>query len=584
MRMQKHPVRKFFGLSVLYSAVIIGIFLLQFKTESIISKSLGKLEVSLSQTEDENHVISLKNQFRAVAGTMTFFADDKNPVVAYKSDGTSIPLVLESFEEQESNSIALVFADKTTLTFRDTENSEGEHVFSAMANPSEGFDSISVPFKLVSSAKMEKISQSNCHISQRDSIFEFTAHEILDSQIILSKTDSLARYNPYNPVLKFTFSQLAETEHSTQISYETKIQDIKKIFVQEVRQILNSGKSDSLTESDITAWVAEMGENQKYNLAIDSIPASFKKGNKRTYFSAPYFNNLVSMNKSLIVQNERYSALVASGTLEVFTAEGIEDYILREKYSTNVKKLLALPATLGGSFEPTPLEAAGIIRVYVRAAKHDTTITSQLDPFIPKCISVIEDSCTNGDDSLIITSAENQSYSVYQTVQIGTSLIMLGKLKNDQSYQTAGYLLMNTCLNKEPLDIHTVASIYPLIAPDNTYYPHAIIFGYYGTKPVWAWTCARSISYKVNSSAIANIEIDFPQGISHYIIFNGIPDFNGKIEIQGLMFRTDPRFETYNSSGYVYQSQNSSLLIKSRHKSRIELIRLFYSQQLKFSE
>ena len=225
--MQKHPVRKFFGLSVLYSAVIIGIFLLQFKTESIISKSLGKLEVSLSQTEDENHVISLKNQFRAVAGTMTFFADDKNPVVAYKSDGTSIPLVLESFEEQESNSIALVFADKTTLTFRDTENSEGEHVFSAMANPSEGFDSISVPFKLVSSAKMEKISQSNCHISQRDSIFEFTAHEILDSQIILSKTDSLARYNPYNPVLKFTFSQLAETEHSTQISYETKIQDIK---------------------------------------------------------------------------------------------------------------------------------------------------------------------------------------------------------------------------------------------------------------------------------------------------------------------------------------------------------------------
>ena len=41
------------------------------------------------------------------------------------------------------------------------------------------------------------------------------------------------------------------------------------------------------------------------------------------------------------------------------------------------------------------------------------------------------------------------------------------------------------------------------------------------------------------------------------------------------MFRTDPRFEIYNSSGYVYQNANKSLLIKSRHKSKTELIRLF---------
>lgn len=65
-------------------------------------------------------------------------------------------------------------------------------------------------------------------------------------------------------------------------------------------------------------------------------------------------------------------------------------------------------------------------------------------------------------------------------------------------------------------------------------------------------------------------------------MLNGIPNFHGKIEIQSQMFRTDPRFETYNSSGYVYQNSSRSLFIKSRHKSKMELIRLFYDEPRTF--
>ena len=71
-------------------------------------------------------------------------------------------------------------------------------------------------------------------------------------------------------------------------------------------------------------------------------------------------------------------------------------------------------------------------------------------------------------------------------------------------------------------------------------------------------------------------------GLTHYMIINGVPNFHGKIEIQGQMFRTDPRFETYNSSGYVYQTNSSALLIKSRHKSKMELIRLFFDSNAAF--
>ena len=65
-------------------------------------------------------------------------------------------------------------------------------------------------------------------------------------------------------------------------------------------------------------------------------------------------------------------------------------------------------------------------------------------------------------------------------------------------------------------------------------------------------------------------------------MFSGVPNFHGKIEIQGQMFRSDARFETYNSSGYIYQKNNSALLIKSRHKSKMELIRLFFDEKISF--
>ena len=45
-----------------------------------------------------------------------------------------------------------------------------------------------------------------------------------------------------------------------------------------------------------------------------------------------------------------------------------------------------------------------------------------------------------------------------------------------------------------------------------------------------------------------------------------------------MAFRTDPRFETYNSSGYVYKKTTETLLLKSRHKTEFEKVRLVYRE------
>lgn len=43
-------------------------------------------------------------------------------------------------------------------------------------------------------------------------------------------------------------------------------------------------------------------------------------------------------------------------------------------------------------------------------------------------------------------------------------------------------------------------------------------------------------------------------------------------------FRADPRFESYNSSGYRYNAETETLYLKMRHKQEYEDIVIYYGK------
>lgn len=62
-------------------------------------------------------------------------------------------------------------------------------------------------------------------------------------------------------------------------------------------------------------------------------------------------------------------------------------------------------------------------------------------------------------------------------------------------------------------------------------------------------------------------------GVSHYVVLQGIEKFSD-IKIHDIHFRTDPHFETYNSSGYVYNQDTKTLYLKLKHKKEVETVEL----------
>ena len=576
--MRKHPVRKFLGLTVLYAVIIVGIFVLQFKTESVISKNIGSFHLSLAQTESETENIRLKNLFTATFKGLTLSSSEEKSASISRSDGSEKKaLVLESCDEKDNENLVLNFTDGSSITFTVVQ-SEGKDQLSIMAKPASGYSRISIPFKTSGSWTIKEQTSRRMLISSKDQNFSLIAPQIDENEISFFRNDSIASYSFYDPSKLFDYSTVIGTQGTDARTYENTIRLFRENLVEKFTSTLATADSSSLSESEVIAYVAEMARSGKYGAALDAVPESFKKGNKRTYLSSPYFDNLAVMNRSLVIQSDRYKSMVDSSLvsrdLNIFTISGIEDYILREKRTAKIRSLLAFPSGMD-TFEPNLAQASGIINVYAKLAVKDAELSKPLEKVLEKCLEAVASQCKYENQNLSLKDKEN-SANVSRTVETASALISLGEVKSRQDLIQSGRLLVNFALaNMTEIDLHTLSELYPLLVKDNSFYPHTEILGYYGNTPVWAWTCASSITYTIDQDSVVNLNIDFPLGLTHYIIFNGIPTFHSNIEIQKQKFRTDPRFETYNSSGYVYQSNTETLFIKSRHKSQIELIRLF---------
>ena len=134
---------------------------------------------------------------------------------------------------------------------------------------------------------------------------------------------------------------------------------------------------------------------------------------------------------------------------------------------------------------------------------------------------------------------------------------------------------MNTELsNLNDFDIRVLSEIYQMLIKDNLFYPRVIILDNETdpTSPIWVYTAANAVKANISENTI-ELFYTFPQLESHYSFVNGVKSFKS-IEIYGMQYRTDPRFESYNSSGYSYSADTKTLLLKTRHKEQEEFIKV----------
>lgn len=564
-------IRKAISLLIVDVIIIIGIFVLQFRTDSGIIEKIGNLQLVFSQMENPEKGLVLQNKFRLSYNGLIFYFDNQTPVTATNNEQAIAPVALESWQKDGELSYILNFSNDIKVTFELASSDENSPLFARAQLPPE-IQSVAIPFSYASNLKIQKREDENIILNDKKNSWKLEAQNLAEGTLTLNRQFSESSYSIYEEEKTFSFELAVDSPFADEALFEKNIGNLKANLISSYKANANE---TNISEQTVVSYIAAQAEKGNYAAALEDVPANFRKNSQLTYLSAPYLNNLSEKNALLEKSIDDYEAKISNNAhannLDLYTIHNISNYMAVHSKPQNVKKLLENTAQKDLS-AATLSEVSGILNVYVDLADLNPEYATILEPILPSCIEKITNACSY--DGAKMTISENDTFlSVMQATEIGFGIIRYGILSKNDVLKKAGYALVNSYLTENSsFDLRTLANLYPIIAYDNKFYPHLQIIRSEGDNIIWAWTCAPNISYEKESENIANITIDFPESLTHYVIFKGIPAFSS-IYIYDISFRTDPRFETYNSSGYVYVAKTDTLLLKSRHKTNEEIIR-----------
>lgn len=572
--MSIRTLKKALGLLIVDIVIIIGIFVLQFRTDSTIIKKIGNLQITLESTDGQTDVITYKNKARISYNGINFYFDDQNPVTI-KKNGVDSPVELRDVVQSEPLSITLNFTENVKVTF-ELASTESQSSLAILTEIPADISDFSMPYNYSTNMSVQKVEKDSIIFAGKRNAWELAGHSVRAGYFDFTPRNYVATYSIYDANQKFTFDSIVNEPIASATEYAKTVAQFKRNLITAFEA---NNVETNITEQVAVSYVAAQTESGNYTRAVENVPDSVKKSKQRTYLSAPYFNTLEDMNENLEKTMKEYSRLITDsadkGTFDLFTVRKISDFIYLQQNQTAVTKLL----TNAANADPEGLSIAqisGILQVYADLAELSPAQAALLEPVLEGAIARIADACKF--EGNILTISENDTFlSVNQAVETGIALLRYGKAAQNETLEKAGYAIVNSYLGESSsFDLRTLSNLYPVVAYNNSYYPHFEKIDDSEGRKIWAWTCAKAIEF-TGSEDEFNFTIDFPEGDTHYVILKGIPVFN-LIYIYDMSFRTDPRFETYNSSGYVYKRTSETLLLKSRHKSRMEKVRLVYRE------
>jgi hypothetical protein len=555
-----------------YILLIFGIFILQFNNETIIHRKIGDIQVSLREIKaNEGHTVLQNNLVLNYRG-ITVVANKNNPAQLYHSDGHSELLVLESWQVLTNlTSVRFFFSQGVTFTVIDRGAGEGM-LFSANL-PGSGI-ALMLNYRPEENYAIVEQNMEHTVIGSRIDRFVLNAPSDASQMLVLRGDSPAVSYRPVQPESALSFEAVAGLELASEVVYRS-----TKFAIEEHLITAFEASPALADEGTILSYMAALGERNLRARAFANVPPSFLNPEARTYRSGPYFDSMVQMNRSLQTDNaafmQKLEDAIQNHDADVFTIDNLGDYLFRGLDPEKVTAFLLIPAMIS-NFDPTIAQSVGIINVYSTLLEASNDNSSFLEPVIAKCLAKIA-ALGSLDNGRFILRDQGAQLGLFPSVEAGAALIRYADVRQSPMYGSAGRLIVNSlCSGQEStFDLATLETLYRLLNPGNRYYPHSAFITTFAGTPIWAWSVAQSVGYSVDALRRLTLTFDYPLGESHYVFISGLPPFRA-IEIYNIPYHSDPRFETYSASGFIYDTATSTLLLKVQQRSRREAIRFTY--------
>ncbi|UTC62054.1 hypothetical protein E4O05_11115 [Treponema sp. OMZ 787] len=600
----KHKSSRIISLTILYILIIFGIFVIQFTIGKTFYYTIGAMTVSGRDEVDENGKRIPLLPLHIVSNGLDFYITDQTPILAKTTGNEDLTLKVLDYKKTD-NSFSVICSNDVLIDFTSYLSETSDSVKISVSMPSE-IETVYFPWKLTQSSRLERqdeqiflrygkdrfVFRGGYGFGNSDDSTEFP-------HLILSSSKKTAFYETYVQSESLDFDAIQRIPIASEEEYNKTKQLFRENALEHFSSVISA---KNYNEELLTAYIAEKAYRGEYAKALASASASLLPKEKRTYISSTFYDNLVQNDKMLAANyRKKLSGIesgITKGELAVFDMEALIPFLINNSRAALIPALEKLAANskqeaLNSFFAVGLLEAAMDFALYFPNKQNIFMENSE------KCETVLKESLISIDEGIYI-SADKKAIDTEKTLQAASVLIRYGSSYPDKvAWKAVGQALYSSIFSlgggspalPSSFDIQGdkakklglmandalilyAEKLYPAAIRDNPHYPHAESLALKSEPGIWAWTSAQEINVLKNDAKIFSFRISSKTGNTHYLIIRGIRPFY-RIQIHGLDFRTDPRFEIYNSSGYVYDERTRTLLLKMKHKKDDEDIVLF---------
>jgi hypothetical protein len=363
-------------------------------------------------------------------------------------------------------------------------------------------------------------------------------------------------------------------------------------------------------EDLIIAFAGEALNRGTYKAAVSAAAPAFLNGSHRTYESSVYLGRLTDAYRSLSAADReklsRLSRLINEKSLDFIKEPHVFEYFAVRGYGNFIDD----GAELVRSIDPKTLSvdlSLGILEGYTDLKQYRPHMENPFERLLDQACFVISEflrlvpGIPAGDEArssplegdrlfVFIDNRINAEFNL----RLGRALLKWAEPDGEASWAGIGRSLILSALSlgdgtgsvrqgpviSDDGDITvsdapsglTTARLYRILSPGE-YSPRALTIGAW-VNGVWTWTAASTVSASQESNVL-DISVTFPAGETHYMVIRGIRAFT-KIQLYNMDFRTDPQFERYDSSGWAYIAGEQTLIVKMKHRTTVEHVRIFY--------
>jgi hypothetical protein len=601
-----------------YIIIFCALVTLQFAKYGSFTKRLGDLTVSGRYLTNNTAQVPLGFDWRPITGNAAVsfngieyrLAEENKLTLVYADGGRRAESPEYIAFADEEKKVGFRFRDGSKLSFTVEKNSNGEEL-SIIMEADEGLESIELPYKLLASSRIQQVRGGLFAVVFNDVKYVFSPSLVnLDKQaVVLSKSEPIAAYLPIidpppsNPVEKppeledfaFNPADFVIPDALNKTVYNTAVEQWRgRVFLQWAG-VIGSAADEVL----VAAYESEAIRRGTYQQAVSAVPPAFINWSEGKFAASVYFGRLDQALRSLTVferaTEARLTQQINGRSLDFFKESRPVGYICVRGLNALADSLAVWMRTLDPS-AITPDLVPAILDAYADWAFYRPALENPFTKFMDRAYSLISAGIRKNAKGDKVFVFNNGSADMLFNLRLGISLATYAESAGNNDWaaaarsvalsvlsmtntagQTPKELLVSDILADRPASSESAvmfnsAYLYRELA-SSEYYPHVAGVNA-ANRQIWAWTASNQITPAIGNNYL-DIAISFPVNQTHYMLIRNVPNFI-RLQLHNIDYRTDANFERYDSSGWVYSQSEQTLLVKMKHRSPIEHIRIFW--------